>query len=84
MKGKGKQQKNPKNKFEASKPKVENQQHEDPSGLKTNKRKGHHEKEKVKCSYYGKGFHLEHACTKKKLDEATSLEKNHINLLEIF
>ena len=32
-----------------------------------------------------KGFHPEHACMKKKLNEATSLlDKNHINLLEIF
>ena len=85
LKGKGKQQKNPKTKFEAHKPKVENQQHEEPSGSKKNKVKGHHGKEKFKCSYYGKGIHLEHACMKKKLDEATSLlEINHINLPEIF
>ena len=32
LKGKGKQQKNPKTKFEAPKPKVENQQHEESSG----------------------------------------------------
>ena len=50
-----------------------------------NKGKGHHGKEKVKCSYYRKGFHVEHSCMKKKLDEATSLlGKNHINLLESF
>ena len=42
LKGKGKQQKNAKTKFEAPKPKVENQQHEEPSGLKKNKIKGHH------------------------------------------
>ena len=85
LKGKGKQKKNPKTKFEAPKAKVENQQHEEPFGSKKNKRKGHHGKEKVKCSYYGKGFHPKHAWMKKKIDEATSLlEKNHINLLESF
>ena len=73
LKGKEKQQKNPKTKFEDPNPKVENQQHEEPFSLKKNKIKGHHGKEKVKCSYCGKGFHLEHAYMKKKLDEATSL-----------
>ena len=43
-----------------------------------------HGKEKVKCSYYGKGFHPEHVYMKNKLDEANSLERNHINLLEAF
>ena len=85
LKGKGKQQKNPETKFEAFNPKVENQQHEEPSSQKKNKRKGHHGKEKVKCSYQGKGFHLEHACMKKNLDEYTSiLERNHINLPKSF
>ena len=85
LKGKGKQQNNPKTKFEAPKPKFQNQQHEEPSDLKKNKNKGHHRKEKVKCSYYGNGFHPEHSYMKKKLDEATSLlEINHINLLERF
>ena len=50
-----------------------------------NKGKGHNGKEKVKCSYYEKVFHPEHACMKKNLDEATSLlESNHINLSESF
>ena len=85
LKGKGKQKKNPETKFEAPNPKVENQQHEEPSDSKKNTGKGHHGKEKVKCSYCGKGFHPEHACMKKKLDEATSLlEKNHINLPKSF
>ena len=85
LKNKGKQQKNPKTKFEAPNPKVENQQHEESSGSKKNKGKGHHRMEKVKCSYYGKGFHPEHACMKKNLDEATSLlEGNHINIPESF
>ena len=44
LKGKGKQQKNPKTKFEAPNPKVENQQHEESSGSKKNKGKGHHGK----------------------------------------
>ena len=44
LKGKGKQQKNPKTKFEAPKPKVENQQHEEPSGSKKNKSKGNLER----------------------------------------
>ena len=84
-KGKGKQQKNPKTKFKFLKPKVQNQQHEEPSGSKKHKNKGNHGKEKVKCSYCGKGFHPEHACMKKKLDEATSLlDRNHINLPESF
>ena len=61
LKGKGKQKKNPKTKFESSKPKVENQEHEEPSESKKNKNKGHHGKEKVNCSYCGKGFHPEHA-----------------------
>ena len=85
LKGKGKQEKNPKTKSEAPKPKVENRQHEESSNSKKNKGKGHHGKEKVKSSYYGKGFHPEHAYMKKKLDEATSLlEKNYINRPEIF
>ena len=71
MKGEGKQQKNPKTKFKAPKPKFENQQHEESSDSKKNKGRGHHGKEKVKCSYNGKGFHPEHACMKTKLDEAT-------------
>ena len=76
--------KNPKTKFEAPKPKVENQQHDESSGSKKNKGKGHHGKEKVK-SHCEKGFHPEHACMNKKLDEATSLlERNHINLSESF
>ena len=69
LKGKEKQ-KNIKDKVDAPKPKEKNQ---------------HQGKEKVKCSYCGKGFHPEHACMKKKLDEATSLlEMNHINLPERF
>ena len=85
LKGKGMQQKNPKTKFEAPKPKFENRQHDESSSSKKNKGKGHHGKEKVKCSYYRKGFHHEHACIKKKLDEATSLlEINHTNILERF
>ena len=85
LKGKGKQQKNPKTKFDAPKPRVENQQHDESFASSKKKGKGHHGKEKVKCSYCGKGFHPEHGCIKKKLDEATSLlEKNHINLPEIF
>ena len=85
LKGKGKQQKNPKTKFEAPKPKVENQQHEESFGSKKNKGKEHHGKEEVKCSYCEKGFHPKHACMKKKLDEAISLlERNHINIMEIF
>ena len=84
-KGKGKQHKKPKTKFKAPNPKVQNQQQEEPSGSKKNKNKDHHGKEKIKCSYYGKGFHPENACMKKKLDEATSLlERNHINLSESF
>ena len=85
MKGKGKQQKNPKTKFEAPNPKFENQQHDESSDSKKYKGKGHHGKEKFKCSYRRKGFHPEHAYMKNKLDEATSLlERNHINLSEIF
>ena len=84
-KGKGKQQQNPKTKFEAPNPKVQNQQQEETSGSKKNKEKGHHGKEKVKCSYCGKGFHPKHACMKNKLDEATSLlERNNINISESF
>ena len=54
LKGKGKQQKNPKTKFDAPKPRVEYQKHDESSGSKKNKGKWHHGKEKVKCSYYGK------------------------------
>ena len=80
LKGEGKQQKNLKTQFKGPNPKVENQQKK-----KKNKRKWHHGKEKVKCSYCRKGFHPEHAYMKNKLDESTSiLEKNHINLLESF
>jgi len=82
---KGKQQNNPKTKFEAPKPKVQNQQQEEPFGSKKNKNKGHHGKEIVKCSYCGKGFQPEHACIKNNLDESTSLlERNNMNLPEIF
>ena len=85
LKGKGKQQKNPKTKFDAPKPRVGNQQHDESSGSRKNKGKGHHGKEKFKCSYCRKGFQPEHACMKKKLDEATSLlERNHINLPKSF
>ena len=85
LKGKGKQQKNSKTKFKAAKPKVQNQQQEEPYGSKEEHKKGHHGKEKFKCSYYEKGFHPEHAYMKKKLDEATSLlEINNINIPEIF
>ena len=85
VKGKGKQQKNQKTKFDAPKPRVENQQHDESSGSRKNKGKGNNGKEKFKCSYYGKGFHPEHACMKNNLDEATSLiDRNHINILEIF
>ena len=81
LKGKGRQQKNPKTKFKSPNPIVANQQHDESSGSKKNKGKGHHGKENIKCSYCGKGFHPEHACMKKKLDEATSLlERNNINL----
>ena len=66
LKGKLIQQKNPKTKFEAHKPKVENQQHDESSGSRKNKGKGHHGKEKFKCSYYRKGFHPEHSCMKKE------------------
>ena len=58
LKGKGKQWKNYKTKFDAPKPRVENQQHVESSGSRKNKGKGHNGKEKVRCSYYGKGFHL--------------------------
>ena len=46
LKGKGKQQKNPKTKFEPPKPKVQNQQHEEPSGSKKKKIKGIMERKK--------------------------------------
>ena len=83
LNGKGKQQKNPKTIFDAPKPRVENQQHDESSSSRKNKEKGHHGKEKVKCSYCVKGFHPEHACMKKNLDEMTLLlERNNINLLE--
>ena len=51
LKDKGNHQKNPKTKFEDPKPKVENQQHEDPFVSKKNKRKGNHAKENLKYSY---------------------------------
>ena len=44
LKGKGKQPKDPKNKFKYPRPKVQNQQHEYPSGSKKKKNKGHHGK----------------------------------------
>ena len=85
VKGKGKQQKNQKTKFDALRPRVENQQYDESSGSRKNKGKGHNGKEKVKCSYCGKGFHPEHACMKKNIDEATSLlERNHINIPDSF
>ena len=85
LKGKEKQQKNQKTKFDAPKPRVENQQHDESSGSRKNKGKWHNGKERVMCSYCGKGFHPEHAYMNKNIDEATSLlERNHINLLESF
>ena len=85
LKGKEKQQNNQKTKFDAPKHRVENQQHDESSGSRKNKGKGHHGKEKVKCSYCRKGFHPKHAYMKKKLDEETSLlERNHSNLPKIF
>ena len=78
---KGKGKKNQKSKFDAPKPKEKYQQQEESFGSKKHKNKGNHGKEKGKCSYYGKGFHPEHYCMKKKLDEVTSLlERNTINL----
>ena len=83
LKGKGKQQKNQKTKFDAPKPRFENQQHDESSGSRKNKGKGHNGKERVRCSYCGKVFHPEHVCMKKNLDDATSLlERNHINIPE--
>ena len=79
-KGKGKQ-KNPKDKFDAPKPKEMNQQQEESSRSKKHKNKGNQGKEKVKCSYCGKGFHPKHAYMKKKLDEMNCLlEINNINI----
>ena len=53
--------------------------------MKKKKDKVPHGKEKFKCSYYGNGFHAEHAYMKNKIDEATCiLDTNHINLPEIF
>ena len=81
LKGKGKN--NQKSKFDAPNTKEKNQQHEEPSGSKKHKNKGNQGKEKVKCSYCGKGFHLEHACMKNNIDEMNSLlERNNINLPE--
>ena len=74
---------NTKVKFDAPKPKEKNQQQEESFGSNKQKNKGNQGKEKVKCSYCGKGFHPEHSCMKKNLDEMTSLlERNNINLLE--
>ena len=57
------------------------QQQDEPSGSKKNKNKGNQGKEKVKCSYCEKGFHPEHSCMKKNLDEMTLLlERNNINI----
>ena len=53
LKGKRKQN-NQKAKFDAPNPRLENQQHDESSGSRKNKGKGHHGKEKVKCSYYGR------------------------------
>ena len=44
LKGKGKQQKNQKTKFDAPKPRVENQQHDESFGSRNNKGKGHNGK----------------------------------------
>ena len=82
MNGKGKK-KNQKTKFDAPKPKEKKQQQDDHFGSKKNKNKGNQGKEKVKCSYCGKGFHPEHSCLKKNLDEMTLLlERNNINLAD--
>ena len=77
---KGKQ-KNQKTKFDAPKSKEKPQQLDDPSSSRKNKHKGKEGKEKLKCSYCEKGFHLESSCMKKQLDDTTLLlEKNNINL----
>ena len=81
-KGKGKQ-KNQKDKFDALKPKEKNQQQEESFGSKKHKNKGNQGKEKVKCSYCGKGFHPKHFYMKNKLDELISLlDENNINIPE--
>ena len=57
LKEKGKQ-KNQKTNFDALKPKEKNQQQEETSVSKKHNKKGNQGKEKFKCSYCGKGFHL--------------------------
>ena len=52
VKGKGKQQKNQKTKFDAPKPRVENQQHDESSGSRKNKGKGHNGKEQTELQAY--------------------------------
>ena len=60
---------------------LKTQQDDESFGSRKNKGKGHHGKEKVKCSYCTKGFHPEHACMKNKLDEVSLLlKRNNINL----
>ena len=80
--GKG-NQKNQKTKFDAPKPKEKHQQQDEPSCSRKNKHKGKEGKEKIKCSYYERGFDLEISCMKRQLDEMTLLlENNNINLPE--
>ena len=82
MNGKGKKN-NQKTKFDSPKPKEKHQQLHEPLGSRKNKHKGKEGKEKVKCSYCGKGFHSESSCMKRQLDEMTLLlENNNINLPE--
>ena len=80
---KGKGKKKNQNKFDALKEKEKNQWQEEPFDSKKHKNKGNQGKEKVKCSYCGQGFHPEHACMKKNIDDMTLLlERKNINLPE--
>ena len=58
MKGKGKQQKNQKTKFDAPKPRVENQQHDESFGSRKNKEKGTMGKKKLGVLTAGRVFTL--------------------------
>ena len=53
---------------------MEKEQSDEPSGSKRSKKNG---KRKTLCSYFGRGFHPERSCMRRKIDEMSLLLKKH-------
>ena len=61
-------------------PPVEKEQSNEPSGSKRSKKNG---KGKTLCSYYGRGFHPESTCMRRKIDDMSLILKKHnINVVD--